>query len=100
MNNIDWKAIGRVAGRVLGAAAFGYLVTNSQKFESNITSYGYGQAVKAISESDMFSSDKRDAITELKRDGNTEFYKAIVSIANDTSMFSGDKASMIKNLSK
>ena len=99
MNNIDWKTIGHIAGRVLGVFAVGCLVSNSHKFESTITSYGYSQAVKAISESDMFSGDKREAITELKQDGNTEFYKAVIAIANDTSMFSSDKASMIKALS-
>ena len=56
---------------------------------------GYGDAVRAIANSDMFSGDQAKALTALRRDETSEFYKAIIETARSTSMFSGAKASVI-----
>jgi hypothetical protein len=48
----------------------------------------------------MYSHDKSSAAAALKRDGNTEFYKAIVHIAKDSGAYSHDKVDMIKQLSQ
>ena len=56
---------------------------------------GYGDAVRAIANSDMFSGDQAKALAVLRRDETSEFYKAIIETARSTSMFSGAKASVI-----
>ena len=70
------------------------VVDNKQKHET-VTYY---DAVQAIAKSSMFASDKREAMSVLKRDGSTEYYKSVISIVQ-THMFASDKIAMIKTLS-
>ena len=56
---------------------------------------GYGDAVRAIANSDMFSGDQAKALAVLRRDETSEFYKAIIETARATSMFSGAKRDVI-----
>lgn len=101
---INLKPIGEFAKGVGEIVLFGALVGAYYKFgdyviNGNDTSIArYNDAVKAIMNSNMFSSDKKAAVEALKRNETMDFYKAIISIANDSKMFSGDKASMIQEL--
>ena len=58
----------------------------------------YGDAVRAISESDMFSHDKARSISAIKEDKNAAYYQSIVAIARNSSMFSHDKCRAIINI--
>ena len=56
---------------------------------------GYGDAVRAIANSDMFSGDQAKALAVLRRDETSEFYKAVIETARATSMLSGAKRDVI-----
>lgn len=103
MKKIDLKPIGEFAKGVGKIVSFGALVGLYYKLGdmvagSGTSIVGYSDAVKAIMNSNMFSGDKSQAVSVLKRYDSSEFYKAIISIANDSSVFSGDKVRMIKQL--
>ena len=61
--------------------------------------YEYSDAVEAILDSSMLSSDKKDAVVMLKRDEDSDYYKAIIYMTK-LDVLSGDKLEMIKKLSK
>lgn len=60
---------------------------------------GYDDAVKAILDSGMFSNQKQEAISVLKVGENSDFYKAVISVAR-SSMLSYNKLETIKNMNK
>lgn len=45
----------------------------------------------------MWSEDKSKAVALLRKDGSSEFYKAIIDVAN-SSMWSNDKIETIQNM--
>lgn len=57
-------------------------------------SVGYDDAVKVISESGMYSGDKTKVILALKRNEETDFYRAVINTAK-SSMYSSDKVKII-----
>lgn len=57
----------------------------------------YGDAVESISDSDMFSIDKRLAIEMLLTDQDNDYYRGIIGIS-DSDMFSTDKLRAIQKL--
>lgn len=59
----------------------------------------FGEAVMAVSNSDMSSIDKMYAIDEIISSGDSDYYEGIIGIANG-SMSSIDKMYAIQNLSK
>lgn len=59
----------------------------------------YGDAVEAISDSDMFSSDKRMAIETLLTDQDDDYYRGVIGIT-ESDMFSGDKLLAIQKLTR
>ena len=59
----------------------------------------YADAVEAISDSDMFSTDKRIAIETLMTDQDDGYYRGIIGIA-ESDMFSSDKVLAIQKLTK
>lgn len=59
----------------------------------------YGDAVESISDSDMFSSDKRMAIETLLTDQNDDYYRGIIGIT-ESDMFSSDKLLAIQKLTR
>ena len=110
MSKIDWERVksGIETGcKVVAAGVVWWMMHDIQtggrkcKFKVAVdeVSDEYAEAVEAIMKSDMFSSDKRYAVSALRQDGDAAFYKAIINIANDDSAFSSDKRSMIIELS-
>ena len=103
---INWKPVKDIAELVGGAVSYVVMIAAYRKFMEGMLnspdgkSAYYDDAVKAIMGSGMYSHDKAAAIESLKRYGGSEFYRAIVHIANDDSMFSHDKVNMIKALSE
>ena len=93
-------------------AFFGWLCSIAATDESAQTAtakkpekvYTFSDAVMAVATSDMFSSDKQDAI-EIIRSGwpsdlcgeASEYYRGIIGIA-ESDMFSSDKLDAIKRL--
>lgn len=59
----------------------------------------YGDAVESISDSDMFSSDKRLAIETLLTDQDDDYYRGVIGIT-ESDMFSSDKVLAIQKLTK
>lgn len=59
----------------------------------------YDDAVKAITNSNMMSSDKTKALVSLKKDGDSEFYRAVIDTVTST-MFSSDKVETILSMCK
>lgn len=57
----------------------------------------YGDAIKAITTSRMFSGDIAEAVKEVRREMTSDYYSAVISIAR-SKMFSGDKVQSIKKL--
>ena len=102
------ESMGNLVKQVCKITFYGLLAAVScSRLEKHVTyrnygsvSSGYGEAVAAIMESNMFSCDKEEAVTALKANGSADFYKAIVSIVRDPKTFSCDKRDMIKALSK
>lgn len=59
----------------------------------------YGDAVESISDSDMFSTDKRLAIEMLLTDQDDDYYRGVIGIT-ESDMFSSDKVLAIQKLTK
>lgn len=75
-------------------------LTNAAVDVSNFNrKVGYSDAVEAITNSFMCSDDKAKAVSTLRRDGNSEFYKAVINIT-DSFMCSDDKLKAIQNMSE
>lgn len=106
MRKINWKPIGEFVGQACELALYGVALVASYKVGDYIVKGNktpiarYNDAVGAIMKSAMFSHDKSNAVEALKRYETSEYYRAIVQIAKDPSMFSHDKVKMIKHLSK
>lgn len=58
---------------------------------------GYYDAVRAIMETGMFASDKREMVSVMKQNASEDYYKAVISIAK-TGMFASDKIEMVRAL--
>lgn len=65
----------------------------------NVGKAGYDDAVRAIMNSGMWSTDKSKAVTLLKEDKSSEFYKAVIDIVR-SSMWSEDKLKTIQSMCK
>lgn len=57
----------------------------------------YGDAVDAIMSSDMMSSYKEQAVTTLKKDESSQFYKAIIRVVK-SDMMSSYKCDTIRKM--
>ena len=106
MKKIDWEPVKDVVEVLCGVAVYGLVVAASNKMADRIidapdsTTVGYNDAVKAIMKSGMYSHDKTSAAVALKCNADSEFYKAVIHIANDSGSYSHDKVDMIKALSR
>lgn len=95
------KTAGKIVGSVL---VYGVVLVASKYFEKSIPAtvkcreyVGYSDAVEAIMDSFMTSSDKGKAVKELKTDGDSEYYRAVMRIV-DSFMTSGDKVKTIADM--
>lgn len=59
---------------------------------------GYGDAVKAILESNMYSSGMEEAISLLEKGRDSEYYKAVIRVVGSNT-YSSAKLRMIKEIS-
>lgn len=106
MRKIDWKSVGDFAGGLCEFVASTLLVAASYKvvdrtfdgFNSSIAKYD--TAIKAIMNSGMYSHDKSKAANMIKRGEDTEYYKAIIHVAQDSRLYSHDKVELIEGLSE
>ena len=103
MSKLNLKPIGKIAIGVGKIVGYGLLmglplvrVTHTTT-TSFIGTASYADAVYAIMESDMWSTDKRRAVSRLERDEDSDYYAAVVSIAN-SDCWSTDKLRMISDL--
>lgn len=106
MKKLDLKNIGNITVQFCKLAGCGLIIAASRKImeyvneDNDNTVGGYDDAVGAIMNSTMFSHDKHEAVTILKRDGDYGYYKAIIHVVNVPDMFSHDKVKMINALSE
>lgn len=77
------------------------MLTDVAKRITSVVGYngvtGYSDAVKAIMDSNMFSGDKEEAVSVLKRGENSDYYKAVIHIM-ESRMFSDDKLDLIRKM--
>ena len=106
MKKFVWKPVGEFVGQLCKCASYVLMLAASNKVADYVigepgSSYaGYDDAIGAIMNSDMYSHDKAAAAGALKCDGTSDFYKAIIHIANSSDSYSHDKVSMVKELSQ
>ena len=105
MIGINWLKIWKVAKPICKIVASGVLVSVLQKLSSNIVGDGdrefadYGTAIRVITRSNMFESDKQEVISMVRRDGDINYYRAVIAIA-ESNMFSSTKIETIRKLSE
>lgn len=84
----------------VGLISLPYLSTSS--VSRKITTYerfDYGDAVKAVMSSDMYSHDKSKVVGLLKQNADSAYYGAVIAIV-ESDMFSHEKIKAIENISK
>lgn len=85
---------------IVGMLLFSNAAANKlETMRYNVGKVGYDDAVRAIMNSGMWSSDKSKAVTLLREDCSSEFYKAVIDIVR-SSMWSEDKFKTIQNMCK
>ena len=87
---------------VFGVLALGLLSSRRidiSAVEDCASEANYSDAVGAILDSSMFDSDKNAAIGLLKRGGDSEYYKSVISVIN-SSIVSRNKIRTIEKLSE
>ena len=83
---------------ILGVILLSYEMTDKLKMiRYNVGKVEYDDAVEAIMASNMWSDDKVKAVKFLKRDCESELYKATIDVVN-SSMWSHDKVEVIQNM--
>jgi hypothetical protein len=107
MKKINLKPLGDFAKDICGVVVSGlalsvlYNVSERVLGGNNSKAYvDYDDAVKAIMESSMLSSYKKEAMELLKPYGTMSYYKAVIYIVKDLSVLSSDKIKMIQSLSE
>lgn len=105
MVGLDLRTVGKFAVKVCGLALYGLLATKSLKVKVDMsdghdsTAPGYGDAIAAIVDSDMWDGYKDEVISVLKRDEYVEYYKSVISIVSGD-MWDGYKVDMVKRLNE
>ena len=105
MINLSLRTVGKYALKFCGLALYGLLATKSVNVKVNVndgqsaTAPGYGDAINAIVESDMWDGYKDEAASALKRNECAEYYKSVIRIVTGD-MWDGYKVDMIERLSK
>lgn len=105
--NISKENVVNVAKTVGGFFALGVLARYAPMFTSGSTRStdeyicipSYSGAVKVIMEEVTLDSNRNEAIKELRRDGDTEYYAAVIEAVRNTTLDSG-KIQIIKTLSE
>ena len=108
MAKINWKtALSRAGIALCNFTLLGILSSVTTRLEgrtalrtSNWVTADYYGAVTAITNSNEFASTKQEMINTLKRDGESGYYKTVISIVNNPTMFSSSKIEAIKAISK
>lgn len=91
------KESSRIVIPIVGCAIFsetGRELLEKIRYSGNMK---YDDAVKAITNSNMMSSDKAKVLTSLKKDGDSEFYKGVINTVT-SSMFSSDKVETVLSM--
>ena len=87
------KFVGLIALASAGTIAKNSL-QNSADYKLNQKRYAnadYTDAIEAVMNSDMWSSDKRQIIDTIPRNGDTSLYSGIIAIAKGNSLWSSDR---------
>ena len=102
--NVNVKKIGNViktaGGLVLYAAVvmLPYVSTKDTvdkiRYSGNVK---YSDAINAILQGGMYSSDKTKLTAILPKDADSDLYRAVIQVAN-SDLFSSDKVKMIKDI--
>ena len=90
------KLVIPVLGAVILNESTNRSITKAMHYYGNVT---YDDAVNSITNSSMWSADKLEVLSKLKRNESSGFYKAVIDIAK-SSMWSADKVKAISNMCK
>ena len=83
---------------ILGIVLFSNTVINKlDVMRYNTGTVKYDDAVRAITNSSMWSEDKSKAVAMLGADGGSNFYKAVIDVVK-SSMWSEDKLKTIQDM--
>ena len=86
---------------IIPIIALGVLGRVEKPVSNNITYYNseanYGNAVKAVMNSDMFPSHKNDTVSILPMNQTSSFYIGVIETVN-SDMFSSNKVSCVKSM--
>jgi hypothetical protein len=77
----------KMLGKIIGYVALYHILPRVLHSESvtdknDRRTVSYYDAVDVIMDSNMFASEKREAVKAMKRDGSKEYYKSIIGIIN------------------
>ena len=103
---LNLEPVGMAIGKVCKTVAYGLLMFGpsivkvycSEKKRNGIASYS--DAVNAILQSDMWKSDKTEAISSLKRYAGPSYYETVILIADSDDIWKSDKLELIQGLSE
>lgn len=85
---------------ILGVVLFSGTAANKlDVLRYNTGTVKYDDAVRAIMNSSMWSENKSKAVSMLRVDGGSDFYKAIIDVVK-SSMWSEDKLKTIEDMCK
>lgn len=103
MKNFNFEQLGNCVMTICGFVVVGAVAVMAGMSADDTTinngaAAGYSDAVNAIVNSNMWSSDKQTAIAAMDKHANREIYKAVIAIINNDSMWSSDKVVAIKAL--
>ena len=98
MAKVSWKTLGE-----LTAAACKFVGCSLDVMLMFAESEGpvcicYSDAIKAITNSTMWSDDKSKAVALVKPCASADYYKAVITVVENSSIWSTDKVKMIQNL--
>lgn len=104
--NLTTESIGRLAKKGLGIAlpilAMIMYHTSVDDVRNRIRYIGvvsYSDAINAVLDSSMFSSNKEEIIRALPKDGSSDFYKSVMHIV-ESDMLSSSKVNAIVDMCK
>ena len=88
----------RIVGPILVAAWYNKSTIQNVMEDIRLSgNVGYDDAVKVITNSVMYSSDKCDAVELLMTGQDSEYYKAIINVVR-ANMYSSDKLDLIRTM--
>lgn len=102
--NVNKETVGKIARNGCRVALYALAVilphvsvketVDAIRYSGNVE---YSDVISVIMNSSMFSSDKQEMISLMKKDKDAEYYRSIIQVVK-SNMYSGDKVKTIKTI--